>query len=173
MSKELLRTAQYLTERSEGSTPSDLCAALSTTYYALFETLAKLTADLFIGLEGPERAERAWMHTYRSLTHTRIATRCGKSTIQEFPPDIIDFATFFLDMQYKRERSDYHFGHTPNLGAVQTDIARANLKIDRLLSVPEKDQRAFCAFVLLDRDRHEDEPKNIGKPKKVTWFFTL
>lgn len=159
MPNELLRTAQYLTERPGGSTSHDLCASVSTAYYALFEALAKLSADLFVGNSGPDRAERAWSHVYRSLEHTRVATKCSSGHLNRFPQEIIDFAELFLQLQYKRQQSDYEYGHAPNIGEVRTDIQRAEVQIQKLLAFEEKHLRAFCVYILFDKHRHEEKQK--------------
>lgn len=163
MPNATLQTAQYLTDRPGGSTREDLCAAISTTYYAVFEALAKLTADLIVGQPGPDRAERAWRHVYRANDHTRIATKCAQKHLQRFPQTIVDFCEFFLQIQYKRHQSDYEFGYCPERTEVLIDIQRAENQIDRLVAFEEKHLRAFCVFILFEKHRHEEQPKQINR----------
>lgn len=161
MSTDLLHTALYLANRSGGSTSADLCASVSTTYYALFETLAKLAADLFIGRDISSPPPRAWRHIYRSLEHTRIADKCSKESLQRFPQSIIDFADFFMFLQHERQLSDYEYKHAPDLNFVLTTIERAKIKISALLATEEKHLRAFCVFIMIEKHRHEDKRKNL------------
>lgn len=163
----MLRTAQYLTERPGGSSPADLCAAISTTYYALFETLAKLTADLFVGQEGPDLTETAWHHVYRSLQHTLIANKCVRTAAYSFPQPIVDFSQFFVTLQKRREKADYQYGYGPDLVSVIADIDRARVKIQDLMAVDVRHLRAFCVFISIDKHRHEDKPKSPDKPAKA------
>lgn len=162
MPNATLRTAQYLTERPEGSTREDLCAAISTIYYALFEALAKLSADLFVGPPGPDRAESAWRHIYRSHDHTRIAAKCASQHLQRFPQPIVDFAELFLQIQFKRHQSDYEYGYSPDIGEVRTDIQRAEFQIDNLAAFDEKHLRAFCVLIMFEKHRHEEKPKSLA-----------
>lgn len=162
MPNATLQTARYLTERHGGSTREDLCAAISTTYYALFEALAKLSADLFVGGASPDRAESAWRHIYISHDHTRIAVKCASRHLEKFPPDIVHFAELFLQLQFRRHQSDYEYGYSPNSGEVITDIELAEVQITRLLAVEEKHQRAFCVLIMFEKHRHEERPKRIA-----------
>lgn len=167
MSEQLLRTAQYLTERPGGSSTADLCAAISTTYYALFETLAKLTADLFVGTEAPDRTEKAWHHVYRSLQHTLIASKCVKTSAYSFPQPIVDFSELFVTLQKRREKADYQFGYAPDQVSVVADIDRARIKIQNLLEVDVRHLRAFCVFISIYKHRHEEKGKPPGKPGRA------
>lgn len=162
MPNATLQTARYLTERHGGSTREDLCAAISTTYYALFEAIAKLSADLFVGDASPDRAESAWRHIYRSHDHTRIATKCASRHLEKFPPDIVHFAELFLQLQFRRHQSDYEYGYIPDAGEVITDIELAEVQIERLLTVDEKHQRAFCVLIMFEKHRHEEQPRKIS-----------
>lgn len=167
MSEQLLRTAQYLAERPGGSSPADLCAAISTTYYALFETLAKLTANLFVGEESPDRTEKAWHHVYRSLQHTLIASKCVRTSAYSFPQPIVDFSQFFVTLQKRREKADYQYGYEPDLVSVVADIDRARVKIEKLLEVDVRHLKAFCVFISIDKHRHEEKQNQPEKPAKA------
>ena len=118
-----------------------------------------MTADLFVGEKCEEWPERAWNHIYRSLDHTKVAGKCKLDKMKRFPPEFVDFGDFFLSAQYKRERSDYEFEYSPVLGEVESDIERAKIKVRSLLAADEKHKRAFAVFVLIEKHRHEEEPK--------------
>ena len=70
-------------------------------------------------------------------------------------------------MQHKRELADYEFGYQPNILSIQTDILRAEIKIQLLLKIKEKHKRAFCVFILIDKNRHETQQKTIAKAQKA------
>lgn len=165
MATDLLATAEYLVARTSGQTSSDLCRAQSAIYYALFQTLAKLTADLFVGPPSKDRPERAWRHIYRALEHTKIANKCKLLKMNRFPPAVIDYGDFFLQMQHQREKSDYEYGHSPDAGELSSDIERARVKINKLLLTEEKHLRAFSVFILIEKHRHEEEEIKRARPK--------
>ena len=159
MGADLLATAELLAGRPGGSTPTDLCRAESTIYYALFHTLARMSADLLVGGEGIDRSDKAWRHIYRALEHTKVAGKCMKEKLSRFPPEVQDFADFFLHMQYRRERSDYEPDNRPEVERVSADIERARVKINNLLGLGDKHLKAFAVFILVEKHRHEEQEK--------------
>ncbi len=157
MSDALLDTAQLLLDRPGGSTPADASRAVSTIYYALFHFLAKHCCDLFVGATEPP-PNRAWEHLYRSLNHATIDDRCrniGKMRSKNFHVDVIEFADFIRQAQWKRERCDYCFNLSPSITSVTNDIAQARDLMQRFLASPETHRRAFAVYLLFKEDRHE------------------
>ena len=70
-----------------------------------------------------------------------------------FPPQILNFAAFFVAMQTKRHRADYDPDEMCYMSDVQADIFGAESVIKGLSAAPLKDKRAFAALVLL-KDRN-------------------
>ena len=128
---------------------SDLRRAVSTTYYALFHCLARNCADTLVGKTPGDRSETAWRQAYRALEHGHARTQCSRPTIRTFPPEFLDFAESFTDMQKKRFRADYDpEGHWRKTD-VEEDIEDAAVAIDDFQAAPFRDRRAFAVYVLL------------------------
>jgi hypothetical protein len=120
---DFLEAALDLTNSSKGKPKqAHLRRAVSTTYYAMFHTLARCCADLFIGGTGSSRSKEAWQQVYRALDH--------------------GFAN-------KRHDADYNPDGTVFKSAVLTDISTVEAAIDGFSQAPLKDRRAFAAFVML------------------------
>ena len=71
---ELLLIARHLATGVAGKSKgrpreTELRRAVSATYYALIQTLARCGADLLVGKTKPNRGQPAWQQTYRALEH--------------------------------------------------------------------------------------------------------
>lgn len=147
---DLVSAAQDLVGDGRGAPrQANLRRAISTAYYALFHCLARCCADALVGTASANRSEPAWHQVYRALEHRDAAKRCEQNRIQQFPPEIQEFAGLFVDMQRKRHRADYASeGHWLKSEVVD-DIAQATAAIALLERAPLKDRRAFAIYVLL------------------------
>jgi uncharacterized protein (UPF0332 family) len=149
---DLLVTALYLANSSKGKPrQAHLRRAVSTTYYGMFHALARCCADLLIGGTGSSRSAEAWNQVYRALGHSSVKDTCAKkkAVLAKFPQEIQDFANVFLQMQTKRDDADYNPHGTLFKSAVLIDIEIAQAAIDNFSKAPQKDRRAFAAFVML------------------------
>lgn len=154
--RDLVKTARELVGASNGKKPrqSNLLRAISTTYYALFHTLAKSCADLLIGGTSSVRSKPAWHQVYRALEHGFARNACvSQDKIGKFPKEIQDFADMFVAMQTKRQRADYDPREKAYKSSVLLDIDFVEAVIDGYSSAPLKDRRAFAAYVLFKSRR--------------------
>ena len=71
--------------------------------------------------------------------------------IRKFPKEIEDFANVFVTMQAKRHEADYDPFASFAKSAVEADIIMVEQAVTRFKSVPKKDRKAFCAYVLLKK----------------------
>ena len=149
--RDLLETARDLAGASGGPPPSQasLRRAVSTTYYALFHCMAENCADMLVGEPGSGRSQPAWLQAYRALEHGRAKQRAGQDSIYEFPGEIQEFAKRFADMQDKRQTADYDPSASFTKSVVIGDIDDAADAIAQLRQAPERDRRAFAAYVLM------------------------
>lgn len=151
MSDDLILTARRLA-RANPKRPkqADLKRAVSTAYYALFHTLARQCADLFIGA-GAARSESAWSQVYRALDHGLARNACKQAAALGFPAEIVNFADFFVSMQEERHRADYDPDARYTRAETQLLIYNAEQAINALKRASRKDRRAFATLVLLKR----------------------
>ena len=80
--------------------------AVSTAYYALFHTMARLCADTIAGT-GKTRSTKAWQQTYRALAHGFAKNACAQVRSRGFSPEITRFAMAFVELQQLRHDADY------------------------------------------------------------------
>ena len=148
---DLLAVARELAGASGRPFPSQasLRRAVSTTYYALFHCMAENCADMLVGVLGSGRSLPAWHQAYRALEHGRAKQRCGQDLIYKFPTEIQDFAKRFAIMQDRRQTADYDPSASFTQSAVIEDIDLAELRIRDFRQAPERDRRAFAAYVLM------------------------
>ena len=149
--QDLLETARDLAGVSVGLSPSqaNLRRAVSTTYYALFHCMAENCADMLVGVPGSGQSRPAWHQAYRALEHGRAKQRSGQDTIYKFPVEIVDFAKWFAAMQDRRQTADYDPSASFTQSGVIEDIDLAELRIAQFRQAPERDRRAFAAYVLM------------------------
>ena len=130
----------------------DLNRSASTAYYALFHTLARLCADTVAG-SGKVRNDNAWVQTYRSLAHGFAKNACAQASRRGLPPEIVDFASAFVELQTLRHEADYDPSKSFRRVEVLSMIDRAERAILDLRTAPRPDLRAFVALVLLPERR--------------------
>jgi uncharacterized protein (UPF0332 family) len=147
--RDLIKTAKELVASSDGKPrQSNLNRAISTTYYALFHTLARCCADTMIGGSNASRSKAAWRQVYRALDHNFVKEACQKKIIRKFPRQIQDFANAFVSMQEKRHAADYDPHSKAYKSAVLIDIESAEIVMADFQSTSLKDRKAFAAWVL-------------------------
>ena len=149
---DLIKTAELLVSSHPNKpSQSNLRRATSTSYYALFHTLARCSADLLVGGVGSKRSDSAWRQVYRALEHGVINTSCKKKDVlKKFPKAIEDFANAFVTMQSKRHESDYDPKPKNKLtkSEVLADIQIVKSVINKFSKVKIKDRRAFCVLII-------------------------
>lgn len=152
---DLLSTAKKLVDSGKKKPKqADLRRAVSTTYYALFHTLARCCADLLVGSSKSKRSNEAWHQVYRALEHGLAKSACNKKGIMEkFPAAIQDFAIRFIEMQEKRHKADYDPTEKFFKSEVEVDIKFTESVIKKFNAVHIKDRRAFAVFALLKPPR--------------------
>ena len=149
---DLLAAARQLAGVPDGPllSQASLRRAVSTTYYALFHCMAENCADMLVGEPGSGASRPAWIQAYRALEHGRAKQRCQREDfIKRFPMEIQGFADWFAKMQEKRETADYNPAVSFQQSAVIQDIELAELRIAQFRQAPERDRRAFAAYVLM------------------------
>ncbi len=82
--------------------------------------------------------------------------RCGdKSSMQNFPPEIINFGTDFVEMQDLRHTADYDpLASIPTKDEVIQYINNAEDVIRGFPNAPIVDRRAFAVHVLVSARRN-------------------
>ena len=131
--------------------PSDvgLRRAIGALYYAMLHIVAKDAADLFIGEVQSFFGEQARMQVYRSLDHRRTRLICGNNTtMQQFSPQIRNFAEIFVAMQRKRHAADYDPSAHFKISDVISDIIRVGKAIRALNTADPEERKAFIALIL-------------------------
>ena len=126
--------------------------AVSTAYYALFHTLARLCADTIAGT-GKTRSNTAWLQTYRALAHGFAKNACAQAHKKSFSAEIVRFADAFVELQRLRHDADYDPTKTFKRSDVLLQIERAERAVLDMRTAPRPDLRAFVALVLLPERR--------------------
>jgi hypothetical protein len=116
----LFEQADKLVEAPPAGPPRqvDLRRAISSSYYAVFHLTLTALADEFIGAAHRGTDRYALMH--RSVDHRAIKDLCSVVSQSKppakygpyvpangFGPELLTFASAFIDLQDKRHRADY------------------------------------------------------------------
>lgn len=150
---DLIAVSRLLVSANPNAKPklAHLRRAVSTTYYALFHSLAACCADMMIGTSGAQRSEPAWLEVYRALNHGRAKQAClGQQKLRGFPASIQDFANEFSASQERRHKADYDPEYRPVKSDVLAEISQAELVLKKFEAAPVKDRRAFASLVLFN-----------------------
>lgn len=153
MSGDLLALARDLLSTTDEPDQVRVRRAVSTTYYAVFHTLAGMAADEFAGADEASRDKAAWLRVYRALDHGFVRQQCRDAGLSSFPIEIRTFAGFFSAMQIKRHAADYDPSIRVDQSEARIDVEQAATLIPTFLAAPARDRRAFAAFVLLKSRR--------------------
>ena len=113
MKDEFLKTATELSCTKQDSTEpldSDLRRSISSAYYAAFHFVLEQCADLLTGDAGGQDLGRAWLQTYRGITHEDVRKACNLATdgTRHFPTEIRLFASSFSTWIEERHEADYN-----------------------------------------------------------------
>ena len=152
---ELLRIARHLAAGGVGSgrgrpRQSELQRAVSTTYYALFHTLARCCADLLVGATRTNRDQAAWEQTYRALEHGYARNQCdNRMSMARVPTEIQEFGKWFVEMQRLRHQADYDPAIAFSRDRVEQLIDDTEVVIAQFNRVPARERRGFATHVLL------------------------
>lgn len=153
-SGDLIRIARHLAAGSVGSRrgrprQTDLCRAVSATYYAMFHALAQCCADLVAGSSHAARSQPAWRQTYRALEHGLARSQCDNQVMmRRFPLEIREFGRVFVEMQRERHAADYDPDIAFSRSRVVQLIGLADYAITRFNTVDRGQRRAFSVYVL-------------------------
>ena len=138
-------------EEGQALREANLRRACSTAYYAIFHTLCETCATLLIRRSGGASTPG---RMFTPATIGTVKAKCKQADmIGRFPAGVQDFAGRFLTMQEKRHRADYEPCMPFSLSEVEADIEAASAAIETFCAVPERDRRAFAAFILLGKPR--------------------
>ena len=162
---DFLIVAEKLADQDKQGRPRQvfLRRAVSSTYYALFHTVAQCCADTLIGTKSADRSSRAWRQVYRALDHKEAKRSCmqienhGETSKKHqkvepsFPQEVRDLAASFVTMQDKRHNADYDPYKNFRASEVLADIEKTSEIIKQFIKVPLKHRRAFATFVLFKR----------------------
>ena len=116
----------------------------------MFHCLSNNAANLFIG----GKRSPAWHRVHRALEHGKIRVACeNKKAMAEFgfPPEILDFAEVFVELQKIRQRADYALDDNPELyceSDVIVLIDSVALALKQFEQVDVQHRRDFVAYVL-------------------------
>ena len=127
---------------------ANLRRAVSTAYYAVFHSLARMAADLIVGTDRND----AWHQAYRALEHGSAKNACrNREAMRKFPSEIRKFADAFAVLQATRQRADYSLEDRYSKVDANAAIDAAHDAIRLLKKVGAKDRRRFVAHVLFKR----------------------
>ena len=127
---------------------TDLCRAVSASYYALFHALAQSNADMLVG--AANRRRPTWRQTYRALEHGEARRRCSNTTqMQAFPVGIKLFGKNFVDMQELRHTADYDPDAQFARLEVLDIISLVEVSIAALDSTDRESKHSFAIYILL------------------------
>lgn len=150
LAQGFLGTAKQLA-RVKGKRPAqaNLRRAISSSYYAVFHSLAKMAADSLVGATKSRRPNKAWVEVYRGLDHGICRQACDRAKTVKFPTALQHFSDAFLQLQEARHSSDYDPMIRLTKEEAQFFIRLAEKSIETLRDVNATDRKAFATWILI------------------------
>ena len=110
--ESLLELAKSIAKGTSGNvgrpSQTELKTAINRAYYALFHTLANITADAVMGKKARANRHIAWAQTARGLDHGTAKNECRRIWRQnELTQGARQFAEAFVKIQALRHEADY------------------------------------------------------------------
>lgn len=126
--------------------------AISTAYQALFLTLCKNVADLFIGPKRSLSDDSGWELAYRAVEHGKARNICeNKKIMSQFSIGIRDLGAIFSEGQELRHRSDYKPDMRIKLEDVLNFIDRVENGIEGFNAVKKSERKSFLARIVFNK----------------------
>jgi uncharacterized protein (UPF0332 family) len=146
MVERLLALAEELAEKS-GKSLTLKRRAVSTAYYAVFHTLAKLCADELLGSGSDARSEE-YIRVHRSLEHGTLKTAFKTAPLNQTVA-LQKIGNRVVRLQSERIRSDY----LPSQQLYTKDQCRALVEsakstIAAITALPRSDRRSLVVSLL-------------------------
>ena len=156
MSNELVKTARRILGAARRKpSQADLRRAVSTAYYAMFDTLARSCADAIVGKSPATRASHEWPRVYRALEHGKSKKALGELTnASAFPtgvdPALLGFRETLEKLRQRRHDADYNpMPLKLKREDVSTLVDQAEAAIDDFVRQAPADQRRTLAFACI------------------------
>lgn len=148
MNLGLVHTARLLAEAGRRRpSQANLRRSVSTSYYAVFHTLARLCADELVGPSRDATAE--WSRVYRALEHGVAKSTLLAARTRSSDEGIRRFATIFVSLQAARHQADYD-PHAPALlreDALEA-LVEAEEAVNLLAQLSRASKRSIAVRVL-------------------------
>lgn len=143
-----LADGQLLTD-SDRPRQTELCRAVSATYYALFHTLCLCCADSLAGTNGIGQNRTEWHRIYRALDHGLAKNQCdNKRSMADFILEVQNFGELFVEAQRLRQIADYAYAPGFTGHEVAKLIDEAEQAIVAFNEADQEERRAFAIHVL-------------------------
>ncbi len=165
----LIATARQLAAAPKRGAPkqSNLRRAVSTSYYAIFHSIAAAHTDMVLGKTAPKN--ELFRLTYRTINHRELKDVCievGKSTLTDrykeitgldkFTRRLQDFSSAVVNLQEERHTADYDPLERLRLSQVKTSIDLAEQQILSFEGLPNNilaQKKLFLALVIFPSGR--------------------
>lgn len=123
--------------------------SISSSYFAVFHALAKLTADALVGSSPGSRPNKAWVDVYRGIGHGGTKDACKAARNVDFPEQLKAFSDSLVRLQDARHLADYDPEVRFSKEDALANLAEAKDALAALLAVRTIDRKAFAAWVLV------------------------
>ena len=156
--KDLIELARDTAKRGSPRGPSAgrpktvyLNRAVSTAYQAIFLTVCKCAADIFVGAKPKSSNDTGWVQVYRAVEHRKARRVCdNKKFMIRFSKGVRDFGEIFVVGLEMRYRSDYDPFGRYSLEEVLSFIDEAEKCIDGFLAAKKSERRLFVTQILIN-----------------------
>lgn len=154
MTPPLIDTARRLLGGGDrASTQADLRRAISTTYYAAFDALARMCADEMVGTSDLDRSSHEWIRVCRSLNHGRSQPALRElAESDRLDGHLDDFCRTLDALRQRRLNADYD---PSPLDLVDSEVAllvdQAETAIAELQFASAVQRRRLAFFSVLNK----------------------
>ena len=125
--------------------------AISTAYYAAYDTLCASNAEVLVPDVTDQAGIDAWIRVYRGSSHGHAVGNLKRHSAS-LSPDGQDFAAALDDLYRARLSADYNPGSVFDRQAAEIRLAQAEEAITKFVQLPQSERVAIATITLL-RDR--------------------
>ena len=125
--------------------------AVSTAYYAMFNTLCKSNADVLVGASATGQDSQLWLDTFRSLQHNIAKNRLAQYASARQEPTLRTFARAFGKLQEQRIIADYDPTVDFTRSRVANLIDEAETATAAFFDIPPRTRRTLALHLLVRR----------------------
>lgn len=125
-----------------------------TAYFAVFNALCEVCADIQIPDKHHPSNKQAWDKAYRTLRHSAFSERTERLCEGDVTSDLIDFLSMGTFLKLQRNKASYDYWHNPTPEDAMNSILLAEKALSIMEDASHNDKSALANCLLNIKSAH-------------------